>query len=154
MAHCRCGCGVRVKGRFVSGHNLRVLKRTSQHRAAISAALKTAWQTKRRRLPIGTKRLDHSGYVVVKMVAGTGAWKKEHHIVAEDTLGRTLLPCEVVHHINGDRSDNHPRNIYVCRDQRHHAAVHRSEAVALRQLLAAGLIRFTEGLYEAVLRTP
>jgi len=137
---------------YVSGHNLKRLKRTAQHRRRIGEAQRRAWQTKRQRLPIGTRRFDHSGYVVVKVLAGKGAWKLEHVIVMERLLGRRLRPSEVIHHVNGDRADNAEANLYLCRDRSHHNDVHRSEASALRVLFQRGIVTFKDGRYEAVLR--
>ena len=162
MKHCYCGCRTPVSGRthfgvvrrFVTGHNLRILKKTKAHCKAIAAGQRRAWKTKRKRLPLGTKYVDACGYVLVKTVPGKGAWRKEHILVAERTLGRRLRPAEVVHHINGNRTDNDPANLYVCRDRQHHGSVHRSEAAAFRLLLARGFIVFKDGHYEAVLRTP
>lgn len=155
---CKCGCEQIVSGstrngprRFISGHNLRNLKRTKAHRDAISASQKLAWKTNRQRLPIGTKRVNAQGYVVVKVLAGKGPWKLEHAIVAEIKIGRQLKAGEIVHHINGDRSDNRPDNLFVCRNRSHHNEVHRSEAAAMRALLDRGLVVFREGCYEAVL---
>ena len=91
---------------------------------------------------------------MVKVIAGSGAWRKEHILVAERILGRPLRREELVHHINGDRADNSASNLFVCRDRAHHNDVHRSEASAMRLLLARGLIVFVDGRYEAVLRTP
>ena len=43
-----------------------------------------------------------------------------HKRIAEYFLGRRLKGEEVVHHINGDILDNHPRNLYVCKDNSEH----------------------------------
>ena len=45
-----------------------------------------------------------------------------HRIVAEQILGRPLLPGEVVHHINGD---NRPENLRVFSSQAEHAKWHK-----------------------------
>jgi DNA invertase Pin-like site-specific DNA recombinase len=43
----------------------------------------------------------------------TGEVYYEHRAMAEWKLGQRLRPGEVVHHKNGDRSDNHPDNLEV-----------------------------------------
>jgi hypothetical protein len=56
----------------------------------------------------------------------------EHILVAEEKLGRHLLPGETVHHKNGKRWDNRLGNIHIfdCPGDhaRHHAKMRRKEA--------------------------
>lgn len=55
---------------------------------------------------------QHNGYVF------------EHILVAEQKLGRTLRPGEVVHHNDGNKANNHPDNIEVFPSAAHHTRHH------------------------------
>jgi hypothetical protein len=97
------------------------------------------------------RRRRKDRYVVI------GAWADgkrqrhlEHRLIAAEALGRPLVVSERVHHINFDKSDNRPDNLYVCRDRGHHQRVHRSVDSLVPALLERGLVRFDRatGRYE------
>lgn len=57
-----------------------------------------------------------SGY---RILYDKGQKRYEHQIIAEEMLGRPLENNEVVHHIDGNRSNNSPDNLVVMKRQEH-----------------------------------
>lgn len=117
---CECGCGERTdsyqsgphKGRprrFVLGH-WGNLQKGENH---------SCWK--------GGRRVNDAGYVLrhrPEHPRANGGCVREHILVVERVLGKHLPPGAEVHHVNGDRSDNRPRNLVVCQDHAYHMALH------------------------------
>lgn len=75
-------------------------------------------------------RQIQNGYVFLNV--GGGRRVQEHRIIAEQKIGRKLLPSEVVHHIDGDKTNNDPSNLVVL-TRAEHRALHDADIRAGKQ---------------------
>ena len=117
---CACGCGIVIDAinehgearRFVHGHN---------GRGALHYDYK------------GGKHINDAGYVMVLRPdhprAMSNGYVREHILVMEAWLGRTLKSNEVIHHINKNRSDNRIQNLQVFGSVAEHMAHHKRKKV-------------------------
>ena len=85
----------------------------------------------------GGRKVTQQGYVLIRVgtehhLADCRGYAYEHRLVAEEKLGRRLLPGEEIHHVNGQRADNRLENIEVKADRASHFFEHRKEGSRLR----------------------
>lgn len=77
--------------------------------------------------------LKPDGYVMLRMpghhLANKQGYVREHRLVMEEKIGRRLQPGEVVHHIDGVRSNNHPDNLELFSSNAAHLSASRAGKV-------------------------
>lgn len=71
---------------------------------------------------------------------------REHRAVMSDLLGRKLKTEETVHHVNCDKLDNRPENLFLC-SRYEHGRIHASLERVIRTLMKAGMVEFAGGIY-------
>jgi hypothetical protein len=81
----------------------------------------------------GGRYTDEFGYVQIRKptshLADQRGYVKEHRLVMEESLGRELSRIEVVHHINGIKSDNRIENLKLFHNSSEHIRPHLSHMI-------------------------
>ena len=75
----------------------------------------------------GGKFTNINGYVFIynpnHPFCNSSKYVKEHRLVMEKTIGRYLKPFENVHHVNGIKNDNRPKNLQLVTEQPHYGKI-------------------------------
>ena len=100
-------------------------------------------------------RLKHSrGYILLYKPdhphTTIKAYVFEHRFVMEQQLGRLLTPEERIHHIDGDKTNNKPENLYLYSNISNHQLGHCSMEDVIYKLYKLGIVKFNKliGKYE------
>jgi len=129
-------CGL-VCSMQVSGSHLRAVHNmtTKEYRALGHETLSAARLEQLKQSPVGSGTHNgvrgkygpehwnwqggHTNGQGYKIVYNKGKRVVEHRVIAEQMIGRPLLSTEVVHHIDGNRANNDPRNLQVMTKEEH-----------------------------------
>lgn len=96
---------------------------------------------------IGERTIDECGYVRIYVgrthpyTAGYGGAIREHIVVMENYLKRSLKKGEVIHHIDGDKTNNNIMNLDLCTVTEHNKCHARSEAIIF-ELYKQGIVGY------------
>lgn len=132
-------CSKRCQGDWLAAnqrgeaHPMHGRKHSPESLAKMSAT-RTARARRGRDNPTWKGGYMHRGYRFVSPPEG-GKAIPEHRLVMEATLGRPLEPGEVVHHVNGIKSDNRPENLILSTNDEH-TREHQRVYAELRHLRA------------------
>lgn len=105
-------CIIKDCGRFASSRDLCKMHNTRRLRYG---------RTNLIRAPNGEGGLNCAGYKVITI---NHKRQYEHILIAERALGKPLPKGAVIHHVNGNPSDNRPSNLVVCPSQAYHMLLH------------------------------
>lgn len=106
---CKCGCGEKTRPRWSSNARLGWTKGEPQDFVY------------RHKKPTSEADRSQSGPYVL---TGPHTKLREHRMIAERVLGRSLPSSAQVHHIDGNGRNNVNNNLVICQDMSYHRLLH------------------------------
>lgn len=126
--YCQCGCGRKTKIAHKTIKGLKWIK--GEPTRFINGHNKSRWK--------GGRTTSGHGYILINrhghIKANGSGQVLEHILVAEKVLGTSLPQGCVVHHLDGDGTNNRNDNLVICQDNNYHKLLH----VRTRALKACG----------------
>lgn len=115
-------------------------KQTAEHIRKRSGENSSTWK--------GGRHIDKYGYVRIscKRMYKKDHREREHRLIMETELGRRLLTSEIIHHIDGDKTNNELANLFLS-DNSAHQKAHRTMELIVYKLLKDKKVIFKNGKY-------
>lgn len=73
----------------------------------------------------------------------------DHIIEMEKKIGKSVGGKHPIHHIDFDKLNNCPENLWLCENEKEHRDIHCSLDYVARELFKKGIIKFKDGRYYA-----
>lgn len=98
----------------------------------------------RKRLELGLNNHKYEPFIAGEYVFQYVDGKRIclHRAAMEKKIGRKLTKSERVHHIDGNKTNYDPNNLYLCKDRSEHMLVHSSLEKVAFELFRQGIIKF------------
>lgn len=105
-------------------------------------------------------RIDNDGYVLIYKPEHPSSRKKppdygyilEHRFNMENYLGVALKKSDIVHHLNGVKSDNRIKNLLLCVSSSEHTKIHKRMEFLVEELIEQGEVYYDGGKERFIFR--
>jgi hypothetical protein len=106
---------------FKHGYCLNCGKKLNVHLTRLKSHERFCMKCHLDKVPVGSRRMDFNNYIRLKTESG---WTLEHRFLMEKYIGRKLEDKEIVHHKDGNPSNNEISNLILCKNLRDHFDSH------------------------------
>ena len=128
--------------KILSNKNLTDYQKTKLLQKRTYASVRRA----RRRMGFNSKMITFNRQFVsegYKYIRCPNGYIKNSRLVVENKINRKLTSKDIVHHINGDKSDDRPENLCVCLRSKHNE-FHSQAFSIIKQLMKNNYVSFDE----------
>lgn len=77
--------------------------------------------------------------------ASKRGYTAQHRLVVESVIGRYLYPSEKIHHIDRNKKNNEPNNLFIFKNDSEHMVCHNKENGGLKVIVNSNLDLFEYG---------